>query len=136
VWATVRRLLRFGVVGAVAFAVDAGCLWIALHRLGFGLYSGRAMSFIVATTVAWYLNRQFTFRDRGHGGRSHRQWLRYVLASLVGAAANVGSYSLLVAALPAFADNPTLAVAAGSLAGMLVNFSSYSLFVFRPTSPG
>lgn len=133
-WATARRLLRFGIVGTVAFAVDAGCLWLAANRLGFGLYSGRAISFVTAATVAWYLNRRFTFRDRGNGERSHRQWIRYMLASLVGAAANVGSYALLVYSVPAFAHNPTLAVAAGSIAGMLVNFSAYSLFVFRSAS--
>ena len=128
-----RRLVRFGAVGVVAFLVDAGSLWIAVNRLGFGLYSGRALSFIVAATVAWYLNRQFTFKDRGTQGRSHRQWLLYLLASLTGAVANIGTYALLVVSLPPFARMPTLAVAAGSIAGMLVNFNAYSRFVFRPT---
>ena len=126
-----RRLIRFGAVGVVAFAIDAGTLWTAVHQFGFGLYSGRALSFVTAATVAWYLNRRFTFQDRGAIGSSHQQWAAYLLASLTGAIANVGTYTLLVAFLPAFARAPTLAVAAGSLAGMLVNFNAYSRFVFR-----
>ncbi len=129
--AVLRRLIRFGAVGVIAFAVDAGSLWVAVNHLGLGLYSGRALSFVLAATVAWYLNRRFTFGDRGSHGRGHRQWALYLLASLTGAVANVGTYALLVAFLAPFARTPTLAVAAGSIAGMLVNFNAYSRFVFR-----
>jgi putative flippase GtrA len=129
-----RRLVRFGAVGVIAFVVDAGSLWVAVHRLGLGLYSGRAVSFVLAATVAWYLNRRFTFGDRGSAGLGHRQWALYLLASVTGAIANVGTYALLVASMAPFARAPTLAVAAGSVAGMLVNFNAYSRFVFRRTS--
>ncbi len=131
--ALLLRLVRFGAVGVVAFLVDSGSLWLGRHFLGLGLYSGRLLSFLCAASVAWYLNRRFTFADRGGGSdrHRHRQWVLYLAASLAGAGANVGTYAILVGAVPQVAAWPTLGVAAGSVAGMLVNFVAYSRIVFR-----
>lgn len=125
------RFVRFGAVGIVAFIVDAGTLWVAMHLLGLGLYAGRLVSFVVAATAAWYLNRTFTFADRRAIGHARRQWVAYLLVSLSGGLANLATYTLLVSVVPIFARLPTLGVAAGSVAGMLVNFTAYSRFVFR-----
>lgn len=129
--ALVVRLVRFGAVGVVAFLVDSGTLWLGRHFLGLGLYSGRLLSFHCAASVAWYLNRRFTFADRGGSSERHRQWILYLAASLAGAGANVGTYAILVSAVPQVGAWPTLGVAAGSVAGMLVNFVAYSRIVFR-----
>ncbi len=58
VWNT--QFLRFAVIGTAAFVVDTAVLYCALWA-GLGLYSGRAVSYLVAATFTWYGNRRITF---------------------------------------------------------------------------
>lgn len=101
---------------------------------GLGLYAGRVVSFLTAATVTWCLNRTYTYRDHVTHHRHSEQWLMYLAASVIGAAANYGVYAALVYAVPLANHYPTLAVAAGSLAGMVVNFNLYSRIVFRSSA--
>jgi putative flippase GtrA len=122
------QFLRFGLVGTVGFIVDAGVLRLVVSFLGLNLYVGRVISFLVAATVTWALNRTFTFK---HTGARGRQWLRFVLANAIGGFVNFGAYAALVSTLPFVHAHPVIAVAAGSLAGMGFNFTLSKWLVFR-----
>ncbi len=117
-----RQFLRFGIVGTIGFVVDASVLTIVLATTGLGFYWGRVVSFLVAATATWALNRRFTFQDRS--GRRVRQWGRFVLVNISGGAVNYATYSALIAASATFRSWPVLAVAAGALMGMFVNFAA------------
>ncbi|MFO1060991.1 MAG: GtrA family protein [Dongiaceae bacterium] len=124
------ELFRFGLVGTGGFLVDSATLQAGLHLLGLGLYSGRVLSFTVAVTFTWYCNRHFTFRR--HGGLPWRVELpRFVLLMLPGAAVNYGIYAALIALSGTAAAHPTLAVAAGAISAMLINFTVARRLVFR-----
>lgn len=127
--AIVQQFLRFGVVGSIGFIVDTGVLYGAL-ALGAGLYLGRAVSYVVAATTTWALNRAWTFRGHG-GGALHRQWALFVAVNLGGFVLNYGTYAALVAFVPLVAAHPVLGVAAGSVAGMFANFALSRRLVFR-----
>jgi putative flippase GtrA len=129
------QFARFCLVGALGFAVDAGVLMLCLRVLDLGLYEGRFVSFLVAATVTWKLNRQFTFRN-ARSDRPHSQWARYVVANGLGGTANFAAYALVVGATSAGNAYPVLGVAAGSLAGLLLNFTSSRLLVFRVPKQG
>ncbi len=131
---TLRRLSTFAAIGTAAFLVDAAVLHL-LRGAGLDLYSGRLLSFLAAVTFTWWGNRTFTFPDR-RSPRLLAEWARFVLANAPGGFANYGVYALLVATLEPFARHPVLAVAAGSLAGLLLNFTNTVLFVFRPQRIG
>jgi putative flippase GtrA len=125
-----RELTRFAAIGALAFLVDTAVLYAALRIPGVGLYTGRLISWTAAATFTWALNRRFTFA----GARTEpplAQWLRYLGANAVGGVANYATYALLVSAVPLFARYPVLAVGAGSVAGLLLNFTLSRRFVFR-----
>jgi len=122
------QLLRFSAVGVVGFAVDTATLYAALE-LGAGLYTGRLASYLTAATVTWALNRRFTFSDR-RTDRLATEWVRFLAANGVGGAINYFTYAALVATLPYVAAHPWLAVAAGSLAGLAVNFTLSRRLVF------
>ena len=62
-----------------------------------------------------------------------RQWGRFVTLNLLGFAANYGTYAALIAGSAVVAAQPILGVAAGSLAGMFINFAVSRRFVFRDT---
>jgi len=123
------QLLRFALVGVVGFVVDASCLQIYLALLPGHFFDGRAASYLAAATTTWACNRYFTFG--ASTGAAARQWGRFVLFNLSGGAVNYGVYAALVATQPFVADHPALAVAAGSLSGLGVNFAVSRKFVFR-----
>lgn len=122
------QFLRFGVVGTIGFLVDTGALYAGL-ALGLGLYSGRALSYVIAATTTWALNRAWTFRGQGEGP-AFRQWAVFLLVNLVGFACNYGTYAALVAGVAFVAQHPVIGVAAGSLAGLSGNFLLSRRFVF------
>jgi putative flippase GtrA len=127
---TWRDPLAFGVVGTIGFVVDAGVLTLLFHGLGIGHYNARLISFAVAVTVTWGLNRSWTFRDR-RGGSVPREFGLYLLAQSGGAAINLAVYTLCVATVATMAAVPAVAVAVGSLAGMFFNYLSARHLVFR-----
>ncbi len=127
---TSKQFLRFGLVGAFGFFVDAGILYAAMAWLDFGLYGGRVVSFAGAATFTWAANRAYAFR---HAPPSPplRQWLRFLAANSAGAAANFGMYSLVVSSSEFGASHPILGIALGSIAGLAFNFSASRAWVFR-----
>ncbi|MXP61944.1 GtrA family protein [Roseomonas sp. M0104] len=125
-------MLRFGVVGCVGFVVDTLTLYAAL-ALGAGLYAGRALSYLVAASGNWALNRAWTFRT-AHREAAGRQWALFLLVNLLGFVINYGTYAVLVSNVPLAAAHPVLGVAAGSVAGMASNFLLSRSYVFRPSA--
>jgi putative flippase GtrA len=123
------QAIRFGAVGTVGFLVDAGVLWLAMRLLDADPYSGRALSFFVAVSTTFALNRSFTFRDRRRD-RLSRRWAGFVAVNGVGGVINYTTYALLIATVGAVAAYPVLGVAAGSLAGFAFNFTLSRRFVF------
>jgi len=121
-----NQIIRFGLVGAVGFLVDAGALYAYLRLEPGHFYSGRAVSYVAAASVNWLLNANFTFGRVGGFG----QWGRFLLFNLGGGAVNYGLYAALIATVPLAAQRPVLAVAAGAIAGFGVNFLVSRKFVF------
>ena len=124
------QFLAFGAIGIVGFFVDAGVLTLLLRKTAFGFYYGRAVSFLCAATITWALNKSFTFRGSQTTHALPAQWLRFLAANAVGGLVNFLIYSWLVASFVFLAGNPVLAVAAGSLSGLAVNFTLSRTFVF------
>ncbi len=126
-----RSLIRFALVGTAGFLVDAATLKLLLH-LGVDFYSGRLLSFFVAVTFTWYLNRIYTFQSRDP--RLLREWFRFVSANGVGGILNYTTYALLVAAFVWFRNSPVAAVAVGSIVGLVSNFLLSHHVVFAQKS--
>jgi putative flippase GtrA len=123
-------MFRFGVVGIVGFAVDASVLTLALLS-GAGPWLGRAISYVAAATATFALNRSWTFRHADRSRPVTRDWGLFLAVNLVGFACNYGTYAALISEVPLMRDLPVLAVAAGSLAGMVGNFVLSRRYVFR-----
>ena len=124
------QFVRFAFVGTIGFVVDVAVLYLGMGVAGLGLYSGRLVSYLVAATTTWYLNRRFTFAD-ADDRMPLRQWLRFVLTNGFGGLVNYGVYSAIVAYGGALPLAPLLGVAAGSIAGLVFNFFASRTLVFR-----
>ncbi|WPB56349.1 GtrA family protein [Xylophilus sp. GOD-11R] len=118
-----QQILRFALVGAAGFLVDAAVLYAVADRAGW--YAGRLLSFWAAASLTWLLNRRFTFASAR--GPAAAEYGRYLLAMLGGAAVNYAVYVAMLQSPLA----PIFAVAAGSIAGMAVNYTSARKLVFR-----
>lgn len=121
-----RQFALFALVGGAGFLVDAGVLLFLLNVLHVNVYLARVVSWLVAATFTWRLNRRFTFRTASAGG-AWQQWLRFLAANLGGGLINLAVSTTLIAAADVA---PVLAVACGSLSGLLWNFASSRQFVF------
>jgi len=126
----IAQFLRFGVVGTLGFLMDAAVL-LGMLALGAGPYGGRVASYLAAASLTFAVNRAWTFRTAARAPVA-RQWGVFVALNLLGFIANYGTYAALIAASPLVATYPVLGVAAGSLAGMFINFTVSRRFVFRP----
>jgi putative flippase GtrA len=116
-----RRFLSFAIIGTAALPVDAAVLYTAMF-LGSGPYLGRVVSYLVAATTTWALNRRFTFRELRSPDRL-KEWSRFLAANAAGGLVNYGVYALLVATSAVVARWPIIGIAAGSLAGLSLNFT-------------
>lgn len=122
-----KKFLRFVVVGATGFLVDAGVLWLLLTYTPLGPLPARAIAIALAMTATWLLNRHFTF------GASRRsivvEGFRYGFIGLITSLVNYGIYAGLLIMAPLL--SPYAALVFASIAAMLFSFFGYSRYVFR-----
>ena len=141
----VREMLKFGVVGAVAFVIDLGgynLLVFGPHLMGMfsqqttqGVLhekplTARVLAATVATLVAWLGNRLWTFRHRRSRQAGHELAL-YVFFNVVAMAISVaclGVSRYIIGLDSQLADNVTNILGIGI--GTLFRFWSYRKFVF------
>lgn len=124
------QLLRFSVVGAVGFCVDATILYGLLLQLDVEPIIARVPSFLCAATTTWILNRKWTFFGRKED-RPLRQWSRYTLGMFLGGALNYLCYALIVLSISAPMIGPFVGLVVGSLAGLALNYTFARYLVFR-----
>jgi putative flippase GtrA len=121
---------RFAISGALAFLIDAGLTQAWVELAGLHPWSARALAFPAAVTFTWLFNRRYTFRVT-HTDSLPREWLRYVGTQLAGLGVNLTVYAVLVSVSAHASRWPAAAVAAGSVAGMVVNYVGARRFAFR-----
>ncbi|HZE67599.1 MAG TPA: GtrA family protein [Sporichthyaceae bacterium] len=130
-----HELAKFGVVGAVAYLVDL----TTFNALRSGALSDKPLtakliSTVVATTVAYFGNRQWTFRHRERQGM-RKEYLLFFGFNAVGLAIALGclgtSHYLLDLTSP-LADNVSANVI-GMAFGTIFRFWAYRRWVFLET---
>lgn len=125
---TQRRFFRFALVGALGFVIDASILTLLVNVLGYGHYVSRAVSFTLAVTVTWWINRSWVFQA---GTPTSREYSGYFLVQMVGAVTNLGVYVLVIELVPGLAAMPVIPLAVGASVAMLVNFLLMRRLVYR-----
>lgn len=126
--ALLQQFLAFGVVGTICFLVDTAFVYALRGALG--LYVAGLVSYVFAATVGWALNRAWTFRG-AEARPMLQQWSTFLVAGLGGLVLNRGAYFTLITVSELCAEQPVIAVAAGAVAGMFVNFAMSRAVVFR-----
>jgi putative flippase GtrA len=130
--ARIRMLVQFGMfgmVGLVGFMIDTATVYALRHAVG--LYLAGIAAYFTAATGTWFFNRLWTFRHLARTEPWHVQWRRFLAANFGGFLINRGLYALLVTFVAVAARQPVIAVFAGGLAGMTLNFNLSRKLVFR-----
>ena len=131
----VRELMKFGVVGSVAFVVDVGLFNLLLHLTEKPLTS-KAVSTIAATTVAYAGNRLWTFRRRSRS-TVRREYVLFFLLNGVGLAIALTCLAIshyLLDLTSRLSDNIAANVVGLGL-GTAFRFWSYRRWVFPELLP-
>ena len=128
------ELAKFGVVGALAFVVDIVIFNIVLHTTEKPLTS-KVASTLVAATVAFFLNRHWSFKHREKTG-VRREYGLFFLFNVVGlliALSCLGLSHYVLGFTSKIADN-VAANGVGLVLGTTFRFYSYHRWVWA--APG
>jgi putative flippase GtrA len=125
-----KHFIYFSLVGAIGFLVDTTVLYSLIHGFDSGLYVSRIASYLAAASTTWWLNSRYTF-DSSTKENYVIQWVKFLWLNAFGGLINYGVYALLVASWSIATTQPVIAVAFGSIAGLVVNFNLSKRFVFR-----
>ena len=109
-----RELGRFLATGTCGFIVDAGAMLLVAEGLGVTVLAARCVSFPVAVTITWLLNRHWTF-EHGRSRKPSEQYVLYLSGQLVSLAINFGVFAALVLNAQIFAARPVLALAVSAV---------------------
>jgi putative flippase GtrA len=124
-----RKLPGFVVVGAIGFLIDAGILTLLMTGFGLDHYSARAVSFTVAVTFTWYMNRRWVF-EKSTASMSGREYSSYLVVQVIGALINLTVFVAVIEFVPRLTSMPVIPLAVGAIAALLFNFGASSRFVF------
>lgn len=131
----VRELMKFGVVGAIAYVVDVSVFNLVLHATDKPLTS-KTISTVVATTVAYAGNRHWTFRKRARSAVRREYTLFFLLNGVgLGIALTVLAISHYVLDFTSRLADNIAANVVGLALGTVFRFWSYRRWVFPTVKP-
>ena len=128
-----RRLPGFVLVGAIGFLIDAGILTALMKGLGFGHYGARAISFTIAVTATWYMNRRWVF-ERNAIRMSSREYTSYLSVQVIGALINLSVFAAVIEFVPGLVKIPVIPLAVGAAVALMFNFGASNRFVFSDST--
>lgn len=125
-----REFIKFALVGVVGFIVDIIALYFGLYIIGLGFFTSKILSYLVASTTTWYLNRNFTFQ-KDNSSNLIKEWVSFVGANGVGGVINFTLYTIIIYGVSFTTLVPLIASSCGSIAGLIFNFTISSKFIFK-----
>ena len=81
----INQILKFGVVGGIAFVIDYGILFLLAKVIGLNELISAAISFIVSLTFNYFLSTKWVFEAKK---QTPKEVIIFVLLSVVGLGIN------------------------------------------------
>jgi putative flippase GtrA len=126
--------LRFFVVGAIGFAIDAGILHGLADFWGVNPFAAQAVAFPIAVAATWLLNRAWTFGD-ARQEPPVRQAAVYFGVQCAGFATNYVIYAGVLLAFPVLRHWLVIPLAMGAAAALCVTYTGARRLAFRVRIP-
>ena len=125
-----RPLPAFIAVGAIGFVLDAGLMLLMIKAFACHPIGARLVSFLVAVSCTWLLNRRWAFRGRGSRSRSF-EYAGYFAIQVAGATLNVGVFLGCLLLWPQLVSVPLLPFAIGAAVALLFNYALLRRTLYR-----
>lgn len=141
-----EQFAKFFLVGVMNTGVDLVILNIEMLVTGIAVGVGysiqKALSFLVAVTFSYFINKHWTFQDKSKEAEG-KKMSQFFAVSFVGMIINVTTATLVVNYLQAPINNilnlpmltpalwGTLGALCGTAIGLFWNFIGYKLWVFK-----
>lgn len=123
----VTQLVRFVVTGAGSGVLDFGVTAVLQHLIGLPPWFAKAIGFICGTTMAYLINRRWTFRAEP----SRTRFLAVVALYLVTFAVQVGIYTGLSHVWPDTVLYSLIAYVVAQGTATVINFVVQRAVIFR-----
>lgn len=125
-----KQAAGFAMVGCAGFATDAALFLLLTQVADMAIYPSRAMAFVPASMVTWWLNRSLVFRTKGSPGRKRDEYLRHLGVQSIGIGLNFAAFYVAVRLGLGLHSAQLVPLAIGSLAGLAFNFVASRRFVY------
>jgi putative flippase GtrA len=124
------QLFKFGLVGGTGYLINIGAFALLVEGAGVHHIVAAVLSFCLAVTNNFFLNRTWTFRD-ARGGHAGFQAARFLAVSVAGLGVNL----LVLYGLVDVVNAPVVASQAIAVAAATpLNFIGNKLWTFGPDS--
>jgi putative flippase GtrA len=122
---------RFGLIGAFADVIDIKVYQLLFFLLPISL-PWKAVSFIVATVIKYFLNKHWAFQKHEGVGQG-REVLVFFIFTCVGLLINIASFSYFVKITTGIPETmwTELCIIFAALVAAVWNFIGYKFFVFK-----
>lgn len=120
---------RFVLVGGAGFCIDGGLLSLLMHS-GWEIFPARSVSFILAVTSTWALNRFWTFEVARRMGM-RREYTSYIVTQVLGAVINLAIFFILIKLYPLLRSTPLIPLAFGASIALVFNYTVSKKYVFE-----
>ncbi len=128
----VKELMKFGVVGALAFLINASLTWILMHTVfEDGHLKAKFVATVVAIAFAWVANRLWTFRHKRQSDK-RRELIQFLVANGIGMAIELGclGFSYYVLGLTSAYASFVSGTIIGTILGTVFRYFAYRFWVF------
>ena len=128
-----KELMKFGVVGALAFVINAALVWVLMHTPYFAESHIKAkfVATVVAILFSWVANRLWTFREKRQENK-RRELVQFLVANGIGLAIELGClvFSYYVLGLQSATASFISGTIIGTILGTVFRYFAYRFWVF------
>ena len=121
----IAQIMKFGVVGVIAFAIDYGLLALLTEAFGVNYLVSATVSFTVSVVFNYVASMRYVFRHK-EGMSRRREFIIFVVLSVIGLVLNDGIVLALNAGLGLGAN---IAKICATALVMVYNFVTRKIFL-------
>ena len=126
----INQFGRFAITGGIGFLVEAVVLTLLVSVSEMNVYFARSISFSIAVTTTWLINRHFTFAGFQRK-RKGKEYFLYFLVQTIGVLINLFVFFLVLSAYPELRSLVVIPLAAGSAVAMFFNFAASRVWIYN-----
>lgn len=130
----VKELMKFGVVGALAFVINAVLVLVLMHTPWFedSHIKAKFVATVVAILFSWVANRLWTFREKRQADK-RRELVQFLVANGIGLGIEMGClfFSYYVLGLQSATASFISGTIIGTILGTIFRYFAYRFWVFR-----